>query len=123
MRKRKSQIAHARRRFGQRKGINFGKRTQEAFVKKIQDGQAVFVKAKSNRVSLFDVEDRGETHRVVYDKQRKVIVTVLFKEGDAAYGMNKEHNAIHVKKRCAGPVNTAGPALLSGEENTNVRDL
>jgi hypothetical protein len=51
------------------------------FIRKlIQNGEADLVETQSNRVTLHDITFRGERMRIVYDKVRKVVVTVLPKE-------------------------------------------
>lgn len=43
----------------------------------IHNGTAKFVEKQSNRVTVFDVEIRGIEARVVYDKERKSIITAV----------------------------------------------
>lgn len=79
--KEQSQNIHARRRFYQRFGIKLTKELKVHIVKMIQRGFATLVEKQTNRVSLFDVCIEGKTVRVVYDKQRKNIVSALWPEG------------------------------------------
>lgn len=74
--KRASQL-HARRRSAQRTGIVLTDGRQKKIVQMIQSGKATFVRKRSNRVSTFDVLYCGELMRVVYDRKRKCLVTVL----------------------------------------------
>jgi len=80
MSKKKAQQRHARKRFAERYGVVFDPRLERDFIQIIQSGDARFVEKQSNRVSLFDITMGEEVFRVVYDKERKTIVTVLPKE-------------------------------------------
>ena len=76
--KRKSQFLHAAMRFEERTGIRFNREIQKEFVRKIRSGKnAVFVEHQSNRVSIWNVTHDSIEYRVVYDKLRGNIVTVL----------------------------------------------
>jgi hypothetical protein len=49
------------------------------FARRIRSGGgACLVRRRSNRVALWDVKHEGNVYRVVYDKYRKNVVTVLF---------------------------------------------
>ncbi len=78
--KKKSQFIHAQKRFKQRFGINFSRSMNDFFVSLIQKGKAFFVEKQSCRISIWDIDYDQETFRVVYDKERKSIVTVLYDE-------------------------------------------
>lgn len=71
---------HAKMRASERFGINFSKQIHDEVIKTIQDGKAKFVEKQSNRITLFDVLVEGKECRVVYDKERKTIVTFLNKD-------------------------------------------
>ena len=71
---------HASRRMLQRHGLEVGKTELGEMVKMIQDGEATFVERQSNRITVWDMDYIGRLLRVVYDKERKQIVTVLPKE-------------------------------------------
>lgn len=75
--KRKNQIKHAKRRFAQRCDISVSDEDLNKMVLDIQKQNAIFVKKESNRVSLWNVTHLGKEYKVLYDKQRKSIVTVL----------------------------------------------
>ena len=75
--KRKRQHGHARKRFGERFGISMDDSDLNLMVKKIHRGEAAIVEKQSNRVSKFAVDHNNTTYTVVYDRQRKSIVTVL----------------------------------------------
>lgn len=61
----------------QRFGIKLDRNTHTQILSKIQTGQAVFISKQSNRVSLFWVDYNGMKLKIVYDKERKLIVTVM----------------------------------------------
>ena len=77
--KRKTLQVHAKRRMYARYGIVLTQQAKEEVVKAIQagDGVATFIEKQSIRVSVWDVPLEGQVVRVVYDKQRKEVVTVL----------------------------------------------
>jgi len=78
MTKAKAQTRHAKRRAMERYGITMN---TESLVRQIQTGQdAIFVWKQSRRVSHWDVVYKGEMLRVVYDKERQTVITVLPKE-------------------------------------------
>lgn len=43
----------------------------------IQNGNGIFIEKQSNRVTVWDLSLNSSVYRVVYDKDRKRIVTVL----------------------------------------------
>ena len=69
--------AHCKRRFMERYAIDFNRHMRREFERLIQYCQTHLVRKQSNRVSIHDVIYEGEVYRVVYDKSRKTIVTVL----------------------------------------------
>jgi hypothetical protein len=76
--KAQSQRIHARRRFAERfPGLNFNKRVRQEMSSKIKKGLGICVARQSHRVSVLDLEYDGKTYRLVWDKHRKNIVTVL----------------------------------------------
>ena len=76
--KRKSQFLHAALRFSERTDIRFTREIHKEFVRKIRAGKhAVFVEHQSNRVSVWNVTHEAIDYRVIYDKVRRSIVTVL----------------------------------------------
>lgn len=80
MKKKKSQRLHFRRRALERVGFAIGERAIREMVRRIQEGEATFVRRQSNRVTLWEVEvpeEDGRKVRCVYDKRTKEIVTVL----------------------------------------------
>ena len=77
MTKKKALELHARRRLMERFGI---KLNPDVLVKLIQEGKGVFIRKRTNRVTIWKVEHKGETFICVYDKMRKTIITVLTTE-------------------------------------------
>jgi len=73
--KQKNIKAHFQRRSIERIGVLLD---EKELVKKIQNNELEFVERQSNRVTVFRYEYNGELYRLVYDKTRKQIITVLF---------------------------------------------
>jgi hypothetical protein len=73
--KKKAQQIHFSRRAIQRHGITAGENTQSEIIKQIQSGKATFIKRQSLRVTIWEVEVRGQKIKAVYDKDRKQVVT------------------------------------------------
>ena len=65
---------HTRQRAAERFGISVD---LKELTKLIQKGRGVFVRRQSNRVTVWDVEYKGNTLRVVYDKLRSTPITIL----------------------------------------------
>ena len=84
--KAEAQQVHARERFRRRKNINFTEEHQEA-VDMIRNHHpcARFVQKRSQRVSIWDIVIAGADCRVVYDRKRGNIVTVLPERWNADY--------------------------------------
>lgn len=78
-----AQRRHAERRFLQRTGIVLTRELHNQLTAKIQGRHfdAIFVEKQSNRVSVWDVAhkvgDKKVTFRIVYDRMRRNITTVL----------------------------------------------
>jgi hypothetical protein len=68
---------HAKRRARERYGIAFNSQMNKNLIAQIQRGEARLVRRQSQRVSVWDVEIAGGPARVVYDRDRKQIVTFL----------------------------------------------
>lgn len=47
-------------------------------IRKIQNHELEFVERQSNRKTVFRIEYNSKKYRIVYDKVRKQIITVLF---------------------------------------------
>lgn len=65
---------HVQRRARERFGINLD---PVVIATMIRCGSAAFVRRDSNRVTVWDLDYRGEQLRVVYDKERHLPITVL----------------------------------------------
>lgn len=87
----RAQREHAGRRFSSRLGINLTPANHAALVAMIQSNKLTPVRRTSNRCTVFEATlselpgaddiqlgiDPGEKVRIVYDKNRKQVVTVL----------------------------------------------
>ena len=78
--KARAQIEHAKRRFAERHRLIVNDHMLMEFVSQIQKGKAIFIKKQSTRIRLFKIKHEEEWYPVVYDKQRKAIVTTLTNE-------------------------------------------
>jgi len=68
---------HSRQRAWERYGIDLDKSLRRRIIQDIQNGRSTPIKTQSNRVTHHSIEVEGKRVRVVYDKRRKDIVTVL----------------------------------------------
>lgn len=68
---------HAKKRFNQRTNITFSKKVNKDLVRLIQNGKTECIEITSNTRTIHIVDYNGETLKIVYDKLRKTIVTVL----------------------------------------------
>lgn len=85
--KKKSERLHARRRARERYGIEVGAHTRRRIIQAIQAGRSKPVRRTSNRNTVHDVTlDDELVVRVVYDNQRKEIVTFLPPEKGDRHG-------------------------------------
>ena len=75
--KTKSLRAHLKRRFLERFGVEINRIDEIQMLNQIQNKEAEFIEKQSIRVSVFDVKLNEVKYRVVYDKNRKHLVTVL----------------------------------------------
>jgi hypothetical protein len=76
--KKKTLIKHAKRRAGERHGVNLHQDLLAKLVKQIQTGEAEYVSCQSRRVSKWLVTTPdGKRLPVVYDGNRMTIITVL----------------------------------------------
>lgn len=75
--KSKTIYCHANRRCKQRFNVSLKRSEQRSIVSLIQQSKAVFIERQSNRITLWLVNYKEKAMRVVYDKHRKLIVTVL----------------------------------------------
>jgi hypothetical protein len=51
---------------------------EKALVKKIQNNELEFIEKQSNRVTVFRFYYKEQAYKLVYDKTRKQIITVLY---------------------------------------------
>lgn len=61
----------------ERFGVWIGSKQMREMIRDIQEGRAVCRAKQSNRLSVFNVDYAGQKVAVVYDKQRKSLVTAL----------------------------------------------
>lgn len=91
--KARAQKYHAKRRARERFGIDLSYNDQIDMVEMIRNGQSRAVEKRSLRVTVHELEWDGQTLRVVYDKSRGTIVTVLPEAYDLD-GAGMEENEI-----------------------------
>ena len=53
---------------------------EKEIIKQIQQGELPFLKRQSNRVSVFRYTRDEKNYRLVYDKIRKQLITILFEK-------------------------------------------
>lgn len=75
--KRKAQRAHARRRARERFGVNLKPHVESDIIRRIQAGEAELTRKQSNRVHVYIMQVEDQEMAVVYDRQRKCIVTLF----------------------------------------------
>ena len=73
--KKKNVKKHFQKRSLERVGVLLNKKE---LVRKIQNHELEFVERQSNRKTVFRPKYLDKTYRIVYDKQRKQIITILF---------------------------------------------
>lgn len=80
--KKNAQRLHARRRAAERFGVHLTNEAEREILDKITSGKATFIRKESHRVSVFGVIFAGKETVVVYDRERKTIVTLMPREGE-----------------------------------------
>lgn len=80
-----SQIQHFKKRMYERHGLVIGKNEYNKILNNVKSGDAEFVEKQSLRVSKYIVEYNGIKLIVIYDKQRKTLVTVLPNNENISY--------------------------------------
>ena len=75
--KSKRQKKHFKFRCLQRHGLVITNQQYTKLIENIQIGNAEFIEKQSNRVSVFRVKIDEKNFRVIYDKQRKTLVSAL----------------------------------------------
>lgn len=73
-------IDHARARAKERLGVEFLPEDIKAITKMIQTDKSKFIFNYSNNYSCHEVTYQNKTFRVVYDKQNKIVSTILPEE-------------------------------------------
>ena len=71
---------HARTRARERYGIHLDENRMQETIRRIQAGEAVLIERQSLRLAVYDVEVQEQLCRVVYDRERKTLVTFLYRE-------------------------------------------
>lgn len=77
--KKEAQQKHFERRSLERVGVILN---QKEIVRQIQTGGLAFVERQSNRITLYRLEHSGKAYKVVYDKLRKQVVTIMEAENE-----------------------------------------
>ena len=77
--KKKCQMKHAKVRFRERFGLELNNELHDKFVRSIQLGfpYAEFLKKQTNRITIWKILYNGNYIVLVYDKNRKQIVTAI----------------------------------------------
>lgn len=75
--KRNAQSVHARRRLAQRYGRYMSRSRYEGLVRRVLAGDCVFLERQTHRTSLAAVREGGEWLPLVWDRQRRAVVTFL----------------------------------------------
>ena len=75
--KQENQRFHARQRARERYDLEFTDPVRSTFLARIHRGETTVVARQSLRVTVHDVRYNGQTYRVVYDANRREIVTFL----------------------------------------------
>lgn len=75
--KKKAIKVHFQRRSLERIGVLLD---EKELVKKIQNNELEFIERQSNRITVFRYKYQNKIYRLVYDKTRKQIVTILFEK-------------------------------------------
>lgn len=76
--KKKNVKKHFQKRSLERVGVLLN---EKELVRKIQNHELEFVERQSNRKTVFRLKYLDKTYRIVYDKLRKQIITILFEVG------------------------------------------
>lgn len=72
-----AQREHFKKRLFERFGLTINRYKYKEIVDKIQNNQAKRIETQSRRLTLYLVEIQGIPVKVVYDHQRKTVVTTL----------------------------------------------
>jgi len=100
-----AQRIHAKNKFMSRVGIKLTPELRRELASKITTKEAELIRKQSNRISIYDVdheiEGKKRTFRLVFDKMRRNIVTILNNLGDhedVEYKINNEDDTHEVSK-------------------------
>lgn len=55
---------------------------EKELVRKIQNHELEFIEKQSNRKTVYRLEYLDKTYRIIYDKDRKQIITILYEVGE-----------------------------------------
>lgn len=72
-----NQKYHAKYRAKERYGLTINKEKYQKLVEKIRSGKSISSEKQSNRITIHTLMFEDELVRVVYDKNRKTVVTFL----------------------------------------------
>ena len=78
-RKKRDQWFHAKQKFIERKGIDLTKKLNDELINIIysKPNKRKLIKKQSNRISIYDISYKEDIFRLVFDRFRKSIVTIL----------------------------------------------
>jgi len=71
------QRVHAKKRFKERRGLDFNRHVRREFTDAVISHTARCVLKQSNRVSVYDIVHEGRTYRCAFDHHTRNIITVL----------------------------------------------
>lgn len=86
------QKIHCKKRCLERFGFEPNRETFRTWVEAIQKGHVKLVYRQSNRVAIYDYNHYGHKMRLVYDKSRKVVCTVLTQDMDPTEIVEEQRN-------------------------------
>lgn len=72
--KKKAQLIHFERRCRERVGVVLD---ANGIIDKIHNHELKHIETQSNRISVFKYEFLGNVYKIVYDKERKQLVTIF----------------------------------------------
>lgn len=92
--KKESERIHARRRAAERYAVRWNSAHNTDVRRQIKEGIALLLRKQSLRVSLYEVTlPDGQTAHVVYDRQRKEVVTLLPFDADLSAQAKEKRGA------------------------------
>lgn len=72
-----AELAHFKRRFYERTGYECSKGIHAYLLRQVREHHLILLKKQSHRVSHFLIQFCGKAFAIVYDKQRRQLVTIL----------------------------------------------